>query len=311
MDSRTAAQPQGADGESEQPGRVERPDKATVTVNMSRLQRVGQRKGLWTYLREVWQYRHFIFYDSRARVETRNEGSALGNIWLVLTPVLNGLTYFLVFGLLLGTRKGVDNFLGFLIIGVFMFSFTSRSINAGARSIQQGRSLITSFRFPRISLPIAVTLRESMAFLPAAIAMIVMVIVLPEDETITWRWLLIVPILALQVLFNLGLSLVLARAVASVRDVGNLLPFATRIWLYSSGVFYSVERFTSDPTLLTIISFNPLFQVLEMTRDVILYEAVPGWDSWAILGGWAVILTLIGIVYFWQGEEKYGMEGAA
>nr|WP_231366079.1 ABC transporter permease [Zhihengliuella flava] len=278
---------------------------------MNRLQRVGQRKGLGTYLREVWQYRHFIFYDSRARVETRNEGSALGNIWLVLTPVLNGLTYFLVFGLLLGTRDGVENFLGFLIIGVFMFSFTSRSINAGARAIQQGRSLITSFRFPRISLPIAVTLRESMAFLPAAIAMIVMVVILPDDETITWRWLLLIPILALQVLFNLGLSLVLARAVASVRDVGNLLPFATRIWLYSSGVFYSVERFTDNPTVLTIISFNPLFQVLEMTRDVILYESLPGWDSWAILGGWAVILTVVGIIYFWQGEEKYGMEGTA
>lgn len=68
---------------------------------------------------------------------------------MVLNPILDGAAYFLVFGLLLGTGRGVPNFLGYLIIGVFLFRYTSSAITAGSRSISTNLSIVRAFRFPR------------------------------------------------------------------------------------------------------------------------------------------------------------------
>ena len=121
-----------------------------------------------------------------------------------------------------------------------------------------------AFRFPRATLPIASNLRELLLFLPTLAVMIVLILVIPPFEHITWRWLLLVPLLALQTLFNLGLSLLLARVVARWADVANLITFGTRIWLYLSAVFFSVQRFEHVPALVTAMHLNPMYCVLDI-----------------------------------------------
>ncbi|MBE0975603.1 ABC transporter permease, partial [Escherichia coli] len=94
---------------------------AVLTVDGAGLRRVGARPGLARYLASLWEYRSFILFDSRSRIAGANSVNALGRVWMVLNPILDGAAYFLVFGLLLGTGRGVPNFLGYLIIGVFLF----------------------------------------------------------------------------------------------------------------------------------------------------------------------------------------------
>ncbi|MER2134921.1 MAG: ABC transporter permease [Arthrobacter sp.] len=277
-----------------------------LSVDFRRLQRVGARPGFVDYLIKVWDYRHFISYDARARVQSGNRRDRLGSIWLILNPVLNGLTYYLIFGLLLQTGAGIENFVGYLVIGIFLFQFSSRSITNGARSIQQNRAVIQAFSFPRATLPIAVNMRELFANIPVLIVMVLIVMVLPPTEEVTWRWLLIIPALALQWIFNLGIGLILARVISKVNDVVHLLSFALRALMYASAVFYSYERFIDHPVLLQIVQLNPLFNVLDIVRDCLLYAQVPAWQSWAILASWAFGALAIGAVYFWRAEETYG-----
>ena len=277
-----------------------------LSVDFRRLQRVGARPGFVDYLIKVWDYRHFISYDARARVQSGNRRDRLGSIWLILNPVLNGLTYYLIFGLLLQTGRGIENFVGYLVIGIFLFQFSSRSITNGARSIQQNRAVIQAFSFPRATLPIAVNMRELFANIPVLIVMVLIVMVLPPTEEVTWRWLLILPAVALQWIFNLGVSLILARVISKVNDVVHLLSFALRALMYASAVFYSYERFIDHPVLLQIVQLNPLFNVLDIVRDCLLYAQVPDWQSWAILASWAFGALAVGAVYFWRAEETYG-----
>ncbi|MGK3710677.1 ABC transporter permease [Arthrobacter sp. IK3] len=277
-----------------------------LSVDFRRLQRVGARPGFVDYLIKVWDYRHFISYDARARVQSGNRRDRLGSIWLILNPVLNGLTYYLIFGLLLQTGAGIENFVGYLVIGIFLFQFSARSITNGARSIQQNRAVIQAFSFPRATLPIAVNMRELFANIPVLIVMVLIVMVLPPTEEVTWRWLLILPALALQWIFNLGVGLILARVISKVNDVVHLLSFALRALMYASAVFYSYERFIDHPVLLQIVQLNPLFNVLDIVRDCLLYAQAPDWQSWAILASWAFGALAIGAVYFWRAEETYG-----
>lgn len=279
-----------------------------VRVDGGRLGRVGARPGLLQYIASLWAFRHFILFDSRSRIAGATSMNALGRAWLVLNPILDGTAYFLVFGLLLGTGRGIPNFLGYLIVGVFLFRYTTQAMVAGSRSISGNLSIVRAFRFPRATLTIATNIRELLLFGPTLVTMILLVLVLPQAETITWRWLLLVPLLAVQTAFNIGLSLLLARVVARWPDVANLISFGTRIWLYLSAVFFSVDRFASHPVMVTAMHLNPMYCVLDIARQSLLYgrDAEPA--RWLVLLAWTAVVLAVGIVVFWQAEEKYGEE---
>ena len=186
-----------------------------------------------------------------------------------------------------------------------MFQMTSGAIVNGSRSMQQNKSLVQGFSFPRAALPIGVNLRELLANIPLLIAMLLIVVMLPPAEPITWRWVLIVPVVAMQFIFNLGVSLILARVIARVHDVTHLLPFVLRFLMYLSAIFYSYDRFSHYPALMAAMQANPVFVMIDITRDCILYAVTPDWHSWAVLSAWSLGALIVGMVFFWRAEESY------
>lgn len=276
-----------------------------VSVDLAKLKRVGARPKFLDYLVQLWDFRQFIYYDARARVQSSTRSDKLGSAWLILNPVFNGLTYFLVFGLLLNTSEGIPNFIGYLVIGIFMYQITAGSIMSGARSMKQNKALVQGFSFPRAALPIGVNIRELLANVPMIIAMLVIVLVLPPVEPITWRWLLLVPVLLLQFTFNLGVGLIFARIISRVNDVTHLLPFMLRFVMYLSAVFFSVERFASQPMIMKLMEMNPVYIIIDITRDSVLYGVTPSLTSWAMLTAWASIAFVVGMIFFWRAEESY------
>jgi teichoic acid transport system permease protein len=286
----------------------ERRPTAVEVIEPSRLDRVASRPPFGQYVRQLWQRRHFILADAHGRLVSGTRGTLLGMAWLVLTPVLDGVAYYVVFGLLLQVSRGIENFVAYLIVGVFLFSFTSRCLSQGAQSLLNNKNLVRAFSFPRAALPVAAVVREVLNLVPVLAVMVVLVLAIPPVEHLTWRWLLLPGILALQTVFNLGIALIAARATARVPDLRHLLGFVTRFWLYGSAVFFSFERFVEHPDLLRVLQLNPLFIVLDMARDVLLYATTPALGSWALLAAWAAAALALGSLYFWRGEERYGSE---
>lgn len=281
-------------------------DVVHEVVRLDDLLPVSRRPALADYASQLWERRHFIRADARGRVISGSRGTLLGLSWLVLRPVLDGLAYYVVFGLVLQTSRGIDNFLGYLIIGIFLFRFASRCISSGSQSLLSGRGLIRAFAFPRAALPLASTTRELFSALPMLFAMFALIIAIPPQEVITWRVVLFPLVFALQVLFTLGLAFLAARIVAHVPDVEQLISVLMRFWLYGSAVFFSYERYVDHPTLLKALEFNPMFIVLDISRDVLLYGVTPEPRSWLVLAAWTVASLAGGFVYFWRGEERYG-----
>lgn len=100
------------------------------------------RPTLGNYIDRLWQQRYFLLAYSSARSTSRYSTSRLGQLWQVLTPILNAFIYFFLFGVLLQTSRGVNNFVAFLVTGVFAFTFTQRSLINGAKSINGNLPLI-------------------------------------------------------------------------------------------------------------------------------------------------------------------------
>lgn len=275
-------------------------------VRLSSLRDVHRRPPLPRYVGQLWDRRHFIRADARGRLVSGTRSTFLGMAWLVLKPVLDGAVYYLIFGVLLELSRGIDNFVAYLLIGVFLFQFTARCLTGGAQSVTGGRSLIRSFSFPRAALPVSVVTREVLNLAPVVAVLLLLVLLLPPAEPVTWRWLLFPLVLALQAVFAFGLALLAARAVARIPDLSNLLSFGLRIWLYGSAVFFSFDRFVEDPELQRLLELNPMFIVLDMSRDVLIYATTPDLSTWLVLTAWAVGSAVLGLVFFWRGEESYG-----
>lgn len=272
------------------------------------LVRIGARPGMLEYLRQLWHFRRFIWYDSRARVSASNYDDSLGLAWIIINPILNGLTYYLIFGVLLGTGRGVPNFIAYLIVGVFVFRFTSASIMSGSRAITSGKSLLRAFNFPRATLPIASNVRELLQTVPTYIVMAILVLLIPPLEPITIWWLVLIPLTVLQFTFNVGVSLILSRLVAHRNDYTHLISFALRIWMYLSAVFFSISRFEGNATIYLIMQLNPAYAFLDIAREGLLYGGPAGWLSWTVASVSAIGVATAGLFYFWFGEEAYGEE---
>ena len=297
MSTETPAKPQGP-----------QPTAVATSVNLRGLRRVGARPPLLDYLVSLWDYRHFVYYDAQARVQTGNEQDKLGRAWLVLSPLLNGLMFYLIMGVLLKSGHGIENFVAYLVIGVFLFQMSSRAISVSSRAIAGNKNVIHAFQFPRASLVLAANLRELFANIPVLITMLVLVIILPPAEEISLRWLMLVPVVGLQFLFNLGLGLILARLVSMFNDVSQLISYALRLWMYLSCLFFSIDKFDSVPLLKDIMEYNPLYNVVHLARECILYGSLGSWRAWAILALWSLATLAVGMVFFWKGEESYGRE---
>ncbi|WP_353951831.1 ABC transporter permease [Knoellia sp. S7-12] len=277
-------------------------------VDISRLSPVGRRPPLGSYVRQLWGRRHFIWADSRARAFSGNRDTLLGRFWLVGRPILDGITYFLIFGVLLKASGGVENYIGFLIIGVFMFSFSSKSLTGGAGAMSAGKNIIRAFSFPRAAIPLALVVRETMSMLPVLFTMFAMILLIPPHATVSIYWLLFPVVFLLQALFNTGLTLYAARLASAIPDLRLVLGFFSRFWMYGSGVMFSVERFIDHPIALAVVQVNPVYCLLEISRDLLLYARMPDLTLWFTLGAWAIVTPLFGFIYFWHGEEAYGRE---
>lgn len=271
------------------------------------LHRVGGRPPLGTYLTDVWHRRAFILALSRFRLEAENSSNRLGMIWLLLRPVLNVAIYGLIFGVLLQTSRNVDNFIAFLVIGVMMFEFFQSCFTAGARSITSNAALLQSLSFPRISLPLALVIQKFMQFVPTL--SIVLLVAVIDGHRPSPTWLLMIPLLALFTMFNVGLTFVTARLTVHFRDLTQLLPFISRMFFYTSGIFFSInERFSDHPRLTAVVDWQPIHEILTLARAILLdgpQYLIPV-DYWLKVSIWSFGLLAVGTIFFWSAEERYG-----
>jgi len=270
------------------------------------LRRLGGTPSLRDYLTSIWGRRSFAWSVARGEIRTQHLDTALGNLWHLINPLLLIGVYYLVFGLILETSRGVTNFLAFLGIGIFTFNYTQKAVLSGGRTLASNIGLIRSLQFPRALLPMSSVLRETMAFSSAAVVMIVVVLI--TGEPITWRWLLALPAFALTAVFSLGFAFIAARLADKFRDLLNVLPFLFRIAFYLSGVLYSVEAFLDDPVIMRLMLANPFYVYVSLPREYLmasLDQAAIGW-MWVSGTAWAVGGLIVGLLVFRGGEHEYG-----
>ena len=234
------------------------------------------------YIRAIWDRRLFASTAPRYELTAQNMDRVLGNLWLILNPLLQVGVYYIFFGVLIGTRGGVENFTSFLTIGVFVFSFSNRSIMSSANSI----NVASTIAYGPILIVMLLVVLVDAGLPPAAIALLPIII-------------------SLQVVFNLGAGFIVGRLNMMVPDTENILNFLFRLVFYMSGILYSVEVYVDQEMVRELFALNPFYAYIELNR-LALIGTSPGPWVWFSGIAWAAVLTTVGFEFFRRGELSYG-----
>ena len=272
-------------------------------MTVTRPQGVGYRaRRLRNYLTDLWGRREFAWYLAAGNLKARNASTALGLFWWVLNPMLLGLVYFVVFGLIFGGNRPPD-YIAYLLSGMFVFHFTNQSMTGGANSILNNAKLLVNLKFPKMVLLLSAVIESAIGFLASiAVYFVIAITIAGIRPSLSVLWFAVA--FPIQVLMNLGLAAIVARLAVPFRDINNLVPYLNRLWLYFSPIIWPLSFLdNAGPVMNTIIRYNPMFDLISVYRTALMGQPFDA-KSLVLAAIWGVGLFLVGAGLFVTYENR-------
>lgn len=191
----------------------------------------------------------------------------LGYLWWIIDPIVLMLVYYFVIRIVF--ERGGENYHLFILSGIVLFQFFSRSLTGGMTALISNSALIRQINIPLILFVLVPTVvRGFFALIGIAIVLIAQI------ENIGWTTILVLPLILVLGIFSFSMSIFLSIANVLIRDTGKLVVYVVRLFFFLSPVLYPSSRVMDNeniPALIKVIySLNPLAIVIESMRNVAL-----------------------------------------
>jgi teichoic acid transport system permease protein len=278
-----------------------REDEFTTQRHVYEPHRVGLPP-LQPYLRELWRRREFAFELSRTTLREQNYSTVLGQIWLVLNPLLLAFVFFVLVDILAARTGGIE-FFAHLMACLFVFNFVTDAIRQAVRSVVGGGALILNTAFPRVLLPGASVITAFKRFLPtlAIYIPVHLAIGLPVGPEALW----LIPTFVLFAILATGIAMLVAAGQVYFRDLKNFLTYVLRLWLYGSPILYYAHEVPDRYAFLLVI--NPIAPLLAAWSDVLDRGVAPDATDLLIGAAWAFAFLAAGAFFFVSREREFAV----
>jgi lipopolysaccharide transport system permease protein len=254
------------------------------------------------HLRELYNYRNLIWVLAWVDFKQRYKNSVLGYFWSLLEPLLMLGVLYIVFSNLMKVQ--VEYYQLFLLQGIIMWSFFSRSTTVCLMAIAGKPQLVKKVYFPRDILVISGCITTLLMSIFESFVFLVFLFFFRIPLTVNIAYLPI--IIFLFFIIALGTSLILAALNVYYRDIQYIWALILQIGFFATPVIYPLSVF--PPYLLKILSYNPLAQVIFLARDVTLYSKEPNLASFVFVIFIAVIILGMGYAIFTRLEPQFAEE---
>jgi ABC-2 type transport system permease protein len=235
--------------------------------------------------------------------------TTLGRLWSLLNPLANIAVYSLVFGILvraqppLGTNSGLKSFALWVACGIIPWGFLATGTSIGRGSLTDNAGLLTKVYFPRFVLPTSTILALASTFVTELAALTLFMGLAGGGPRILLRLPVLIPIVILNILFVLGVSLVLSIGMVYFGDIQHIWGIFVQLWLYASGIVLPLAYVQQAQDkyhfpFVAIFQVNPGYQFVEAYRNILYDFAVPPLSRWLIMLAWAVVAMGIGALVF-------------
>lgn len=225
--------------------------------------------------------------------------SLLGAFWSIANPLTMIVIYTVIFGNLMGnTLAGHDKtpyaFSIYLCSGVITWNLFSEMLNRLNGVFLDNGNLIKKSNFPRICLPVIVTISALINF--GILLGIYLVFLITIGHWPGWAFLAFIPLLALQILFAVGLGVFLGTLNVFFRDVGQLTGVVLQFWFWLTPIVYT---WTSLPEKArAILQYNPLKPLFVAYQQIFLDKQFPQFETLLPLAIMTLVFLLLGARFF-------------
>ncbi|KFI08587.1 ABC transporter permease [Massilia sp. BSC265] len=246
----------------------------------------------------VWRYRGFIAGSVRREFQAKYRNSLFGAAWTILNPLAMILVYTVIFSQVMGTRLqgNVGHFAYsiYLCAGILTWGLFAEITTRGQNVFLEHANLIKKLQFPRICLPIVVVLN---AFVNFAIIFGLFTAFLALSGAFPgWTYLALLPVLAILVLFAIGLAMTLGVLNVFFRDVGQFFTIVLQFWFWFTPIVYPLAALPEE--IRPLLAWNPMAAVIQACQGILLDNRLPHWPSLIPVTLLALLFCALGLHLF-------------
>jgi ABC-type polysaccharide/polyol phosphate export permease len=264
-------------------------------------------------VQELWSYRSLIANLTSRELKGKYKRSLLGWLWSLINPATTLAIYTVVFGTLLKVdvplagNGHTKSFAMFLFAALVMWNFFNSVITGSMAALISAGPLLKKVYFPPECPPLATTVA---ALFQAGFEIAILLIVLIVVGNVSWTIVLAIPILALLVLFSVGVAFVLSLFNVYFRDVNYLTTIGTQLLFYATPIIYpfSLVSDRAPSWIVDLVTINPLTQFVGAARDVFYLQQVPSLGRWFGLLASAAVSLVVGSFVFRRGARDVAEE---
>jgi lipopolysaccharide transport system permease protein len=253
---------------------------------------------LLTMIKPLWAYRGFILGSVKREFQTKYRNTMFGAIWNVLQPLAMIIVYTVIFsGIMQAKLPGLNSTFGFgiyLCAGILTWGLFAEITTRAQTVFLDNSNLLKKISFPRLCLPTTVVANGLLNF--TIVFSLFSAFLLISGNWPGLAYVSLIPILALLVLFALGLGIVLGVLNVFFRDVGQFFGIFITFWFWLTPIVYPASILPES--IQPFMAWNPMASIMAAVQGVLVRGDWPHWQSLIYPLVFGLVLCLLGLRLF-------------
>lgn len=253
------------------------------------------------FFRDIKKYYAYMVRAAKSDLKSEVADSKLNWLWWVLDPLFFMLVY--MFIALVVFNRSEPYFPVFVFIGLTLWNFFSKNVNASVTLVRSNKSIVTKVYIPK---HILLTERMFVNFFKMLVSFgLTAILMIIFQVPLSVHYLHVIPILIVLWTVTFGFSSILLHFGVFIDDLSNVVTVLLRLGLYLSGIFYSIKTRVPSPYNMLLLNGNPVAYCMDAMRSALLENSAP---NYLVLGIWMVIgvsLSVAGLSLMYRYENGY------
>jgi ABC-2 type transport system permease protein len=248
----------------------------------------------------LYTYRELLKNLVFKELKLKYRGSVFGFLWSLVNPLLMMIVYTVAFTVILQIRN--EGFVFSLMLGLLSWGFFANSASLSTGAIVDNSGLLKSVLFPRAILPIGAVL-FNLAQFALTISVFLPAMMLWYRVPPSLPMILFPALVVLQLIFTIGIALILSTATAFFRDVRHLLEVALAVMFWTTPIVYELSQVPERLQMLILLS--PVSPFVVAYQQIFYYRAWPDPAVYVIAGMHAIGAIVVGTLLFLAFEDRF------
>ena len=220
-------------------------------------------------LKELIKYKDLITLFVKRDFVTFYKQTILGPLWYILQPLINTIVFTIIFGNL--AKIPTDNLPPFLfyMAGNIIWGYFAFCLNSISTTFVTNADLFGKVYFPRIAVPISITIIGLFQFILQFIFFICFYIYFVSkglDIKVSYS-ILFLPLILFQIaLVALGFGLLISSLTSKYRDLVFVLGFGIQLWMFATPIVYPLTIIPDNYVIFSIL--NPMTSIVECFKYI-------------------------------------------